>query len=128
MLTDIELENLFDELGTPEAGRNLVRKARREAPVRQVRSNGSNLITRYPSKKMNRVIETESRTAEFPAMLHYERDPKVLEYYAQPLEVDQKVPLANGKATRLLHTPDFLLITQDGIVIEEWRQETWNKP
>ena len=123
MLTDIELENLFDELGTPEAGRNLVRKARREAPVRQVRSNGSNLITRYPSKKMNRVIETESRTAEFPAMLHYERDPKVLEYYAQPLEVDQKVPLANGKATRLLHTPDFLLITQDGIVIEEWRQE-----
>ena len=124
MLTDIELNDIFDGLDTPEGGRKLVRKARKEAPVRRVLSNRSNLITRYPSQKMAQVISTESHTVEFAAMLHYECDPKVLEYYAQPVEVDQKVELPNGKSTRLQHTPDFLLITRDGILIEEWREET----
>lgn len=124
MLAEIELEEIFDGLGTPEAGRKLVRKARKEAPVRKVQSNRSNLISRYPSEKMGRVISTESHTVEFAAMLHYECDPKVLEYYAQPVEVDHKVEIPSGKMTRLLHTPDFLLITQDGIVVEEWREET----
>lgn len=123
MLTPVELENIFNEIGLPEGGRRLVAKARREAPVRQVRSSRSNLITRYPSQKMGRVIETESHTVEFAAMLRYEWDPAVLEYYPQPMEIDQKVKAPGGKATRLQHTPDFLLIKRDVILVEEWREE-----
>lgn len=47
MLSLVALEDLFARLGTPEAGRNLVRKARREAPVRAVQSHRSNVITKY---------------------------------------------------------------------------------
>lgn len=123
MLTPVALEELFEALGTPTAGRSMIRKARKEAPVRQVRSNSSNLITRYPSQKMQRVIETESHTAEFPAMFLYECDSGVLEYFAQPMEVDQVLVLPSGKKDRLQHTPDFLLITPDGFMVEEWRYE-----
>ncbi|MDE3032561.1 MAG: hypothetical protein KGI56_02760 [Acidobacteriota bacterium] len=85
MLSHAELEDLFDKLGTPEPGRAMIRKARKESPVRKVRSNRSNLITRYPSQKMQRVIETESHTVEFAAMLQYECAPGIYEYFAQPM-------------------------------------------
>lgn len=101
MLSPIQLEELFEALGTPEIGRSMIRKARKEAPVRQVRSNWSNLVSRYPSQKMQRVIETESHTAEFPAMYLYEFDPNVLEYFPQPMEVDQLLALPSGKKDRL---------------------------
>jgi putative transposase len=123
MLTPVALEELFEVLKTPEAGRSMIRKARKEAPVRQVRSNSSNLITRYPSQKMQRVIETESHTAEFAAMFLYECDSSILEYFAQPMEVNQALVLPSGKRDRLQHTPDFLLITPDGFMVEEWRYE-----
>ena len=47
MLSLVALEDLFARLGTLEADRNLVRKARREAPVRRVQSHRSNVITKY---------------------------------------------------------------------------------
>ena len=124
MLSLIELEEIFTSLDTPMRGRRLVLKARQEAPVRKVRSTNSNLVTRYPSRKMGRVIETESHTVEFAAMLRYEYDPTVLEYFPQPVKVNQKVNLPDGKAFLLNHTPDFLLIKREGVVLEEWREET----
>jgi putative transposase len=123
MLVLHDLEDLFDRLGTPEAGRKLVQTARMEGPVREIKSTGGNVITWYCSRKMARTIGTESRTGEFPAAIHYEWDPAVLEYYAQPLSVDIIQRQDNGRAVRYQHTPDFLLIRKDGIVIEEWRQE-----
>ena len=89
MLTLVELHDLFDRLGTPPAGRQLVETARRLAPVRQVQSNSSIVITRYASRKMGRLVGCESRTVEYPAVIQYEHDPEVLEYYAQPVKVDR---------------------------------------
>lgn len=123
MLSKNELEELFDRLGTPEPGRAMIRKARKQAPVRKVRSNRSNLITRYPSQKMQRVIETESHTVEFAAMLQYECDPGICEYFAQPMEVDEVLLLPSGKRDRLQHFPDFLLVSPEGFAVEEWREE-----
>lgn len=123
MLSPAQLEELFESLGTPQAGRKMILKARKEAPVRRVLSNSSNLITRYPSQKMQRVIATESHTVEFQAMLQYEHDQEILEYFAQPLEVDQVLARPSGKTERLHHTPDFLFITAEGFVLEEWREE-----
>lgn len=124
MIEIVELEDIFDRLGTPEAGRKLVRKARKEAPVRKVQSNGlSNVITRYCSRKMDRVVSAESRTVEYPAMVRYERDPAVLAYYPQPVCLEIFPQDRNGNPTRTQHTPDFLVIRKDGIWLEEWREE-----
>ena len=80
-LSPIELNALFERLGTPLAGRRLVETARREAPVRDIQSHSGNVITWYSSRKMGGLsIGTESRTVEFPAVIQYEHNPLVLEY------------------------------------------------
>lgn len=124
MLTSIELNELFDRLGTPPKGRRLVEKARREAPIRKVKSNSGNVITLFQSNKMNRAIATESRTIEFPAVAQYERNPMILEYYAQPCRID--IILTDGgriKPSRIQHVPDYLLVREDKICLEEWKTE-----
>lgn len=80
MLDLLELRRLFEHLGTPPAGRKLVEDARRNSPVRKVQSNSNNVITRFHSRKMERLVDTESRTVEYPAIVMYEHDPKVLEF------------------------------------------------
>lgn len=124
LMTTLELYDLFDRLGTPKNGRLLVEKARKEAPVRQVQSHLGNVITVYSSRKMGRSLSAESRTVEYPAMVRYEHDPKVLEYFAQPVKLDLWLTKEHSEQKyRVPHTPDFLLIKQDGIVLEEWREE-----
>ena len=123
MLSLVALEDLFARLGTPEAGRTLVRKARREAPVRPVQSHLSNVITRYCSRKMQTVISAESRTVELPAMVRYEHDPKVLEFHAQPVKLFLDLPDKNGRILQTPQTPDFLVVAEDGIYLDEWREE-----
>lgn len=124
MLSSIELNALFDRLGTPPAGRRLVEKARREAPVRDIQSHSGNVITWYSSRKMGRAVGTESRTVEFPAAVQYEHDALVLEYYPQPCELDLILPSdKRTRSSRTQHIPDFLIIRTDQILIEEWREE-----
>ncbi|MGO9952291.1 MAG: DDE-type integrase/transposase/recombinase [Dissulfurispiraceae bacterium] len=123
MLDLIELNALFDRLGTPLAGRRLVEKARKEAPVRKIQSHSGNVITEYSSSKMGRAIGTESRTVEFPAAVQYEHDPLVLEYYPQPCHLDLMLTKDGRKTSRIQHKPDFLVIRVDQILIEEWREE-----
>ncbi|WP_291271448.1 DDE-type integrase/transposase/recombinase [Geothrix sp.] len=113
----------MERLGMPDFGRQLVRKARNEAPVRKVQSHLSNVITLFVSQKMARSIATESRTVEYPAVITYERDASVLEYFAQPVKLKINQMDANGKKCSFTHTPDFLVVRRDGILIEEWREE-----
>jgi len=124
MLSLVQLRHLFDQLGTPGAGQKLIEDARRNAPVRKVRSNSNNVITRFASRKMGRLIDTESRTVEYPAVVMYEHDEMVLEYYAQPvcLDLKWKGP-SDQRPSRVQHTPDMLLIREDGFWIEEWKEE-----
>ncbi len=124
MLELLELRRIFERLGTPAKGRKLVEDARRLAPVRKVQSNSNNVITRFNSRKMARMVDTESRTVEYPAVVMYEHDPTVLEYHAQPVRLDLFIQ-EDGKLkpSRLQHTPDFLLIREDGFLVEEWREE-----
>lgn len=124
MLSTIELQELFVRLGTPDAGRRLVEKARREAPVRKIESRVGNVITWLQSRKMARAIGTESRSGEYRAVVRYEHDPTVLEYFSQPCRLD--LVLTDGgriKASRVQHTPDFLVIRADQLLLEEWRDE-----
>lgn len=122
MLDQQQLTELFDHLGTPRAGRNLILRAMGEAPVRDVQSKGGNVITFLHSRKMCRTIKTESRHVEFAAAVDKEFDDGVLEYYPQPCTLKlQLVDEATGEIHTITHTPDFLVIRPDSITLEEWK-------
>lgn len=124
MMDLAELDAYFVRVSLPDAGRRLVEVARRESPVRKVQSRLGNVLTRFPSRKMKRAVTAESRTVEFPALVQYEHDPFVLEYYAQPVMLDLRITARGAtKPSRLQHTPDFLLLREDCVCIEEWREE-----
>lgn len=125
MLNREELVELFDHLGLPPRGRDLVLRARVEAPVRAVKSQGGNVITLLASRKMGREIRTESRHIEFAAAVAKEYDPNVIEYYAQPCLLRlELVDDATGEIRKIQHTPDYLTITANGITLEEWKSES----
>ena len=110
-------------LGLPLLGRKLVTKARKEAPVRKVRSSSGNVVTRYYSRKMMRVVATESHTAEQAGAYLYEFDPRVIEYYPQPTTLDLvDTDPGTGRVSRRQHIPDFLVLTEEGIYLDEWKQ------
>lgn len=126
MLDNSQREQLLDRLGLPVAGRRLVLDAAKYAPVRQVRSKGGgNVITPYQSRKMQRTVETESRHFEFPAAVSHEYDPEVLEYYPQPCRLKFEVIDADGEIHQIDHTPDFLVIGERFVVLEE--RKPWSK-
>lgn len=124
MLSKQELHALFEMLGTPTAGRNLVQKARKEAPVRSVKSRGGNVITVMASRKMGREIRTESRHFEFASAVHLEFDDAVHEFYPQPCELHfDVVDPETGEIHVIHHTPDFLSIHHAGLELIECKSE-----
>lgn len=126
MLENSQREQLLDRLGLPAAGRRLVLDAAKYAPVRQVRSKGGgNVVTPYQSHKMQRTVETESRHIEFPAAVSHEYDPDVLEYYPQPCRLQFEVVDVDGEIHKIDHTPDFLIIGEAAVVLEE--RKPWSK-
>jgi len=122
MLEKSQLVELFDLLATPRAGRELISKARVHAPVRAVQSRGGNVITILASRKMGSDIRTESRHIEFAAAVDKEYDPTVFEYYAQPCELKLELTdPSTGEISKIHHFPDYLVITKDGFILEEWK-------
>lgn len=67
----------------PPEGRRLVEAIRGGEPVRNVEGSRS-VIGRFPSLKMRRTIQFESRSLEGAACSLYEDDSMVFEYYDQP--------------------------------------------
>lgn len=122
MLASSDRMRLLDRLGLPPAGQKLIADAGRLAPVRPVASKGGgNVITTYQSRKMQRPIDTESRHIEFPAAVRLEHDPDVLEYYPQPFQVRFECIDADGEIHQVDHTPDFLVIQEREVWVEEWK-------
>lgn len=126
MLEKSQRERLLDQLGLPVAGRRLVMDATKNAPVRQVSSKGGgNVITPFQSLKMQRPVETESSQIEFLAAVSHEYDPDVLEYYPQPCRLKFEVTDSDGEIHAIDHTPDFMLVHERSIVLEECKP--WSK-
>lgn len=123
MLSQLELNELFTRHGIPSAGRILIHEARDAGPAREIQRRTDTVRTRYQSRKMGRPVLAESRTVELPAIVLYENDKSVFEYWPQPFKIDLLVEgLKNGR-TRTQHVPDALLITETGFRVEEWREE-----
>ena len=130
--SDAELEDLFDEWGTPPSGRAFVRRARRDGPVREVASRRGNVISRYTPRKMNgRRQSTESLGPEYAAVIRYDLDNFTREFYCQPgtvrvdIQVERKAKDGGKKFTTqsVECTPDILCITPHGLFIDEWKTE-----
>ena len=120
MLTDAEIEALFDKHGVPEAGRLRIQAIRHEPPGRRADGGSRSQTIRYCSKKMGFVVEAESYEGEYAALVTWEHDPDVYEIYGQPCH---KLKLsyrgANGRTISHMTTPDFFLIGKDGFTFVE---------
>ena len=117
------IDNLLDRLNIPTAGRNIVKEAVKSAPVRAVASHGSNVITVYQSWKMLCEIRTESRNFEFPAGVEHEHNHNVLAYYPQSCRIKFEFIDDQGEIHQIDHIPDFLVITEKELTLEEWKSE-----
>ncbi|WP_343635547.1 transposase family protein [Roseateles sp.] len=122
MLTDVELERYFLNLGISRAGRDLITTARKQSPVRDVQQS-STVRTRFVSRKMDRALLAESHTVEFPGLYFREFDKETLEYWPQPFNLSLKVEAPSGAVTRVPHVPDLLVLRESEVVVEEWREE-----
>ncbi|MDE3078026.1 MAG: Tn7 transposase TnsA N-terminal domain-containing protein, partial [Chloroflexota bacterium] len=120
MLTREQFAALCDRLALSSEARTQAEQVRASEPSRRVGGGFANVAARYPSRKMGMVIQAESQL-ELSAIYLKEHDPSVLEYYDQPpmLKLTYEAP----RNQRVLYTPDFFVIEQDGMGWEEWRPE-----
>jgi putative transposase len=108
----------------PTETKAYIERIRQSQPVRKVRSRTSNVSGRYPSVKMGRSIQFESRHVELWGIYEMERDHDVLEYYDQPLCIQLQYRARSGRKTTQWHTPDFFVIRQHSAGFEEWKPVT----
>src|SRR6266702_3980232 len=123
MLEPLEFLLWCKERKWSEVARRLIEAIRSSEPVRSRRSRVGNWTGRYASDKMGRTIQFESRTEEFPAIVAYEHDDKVLEYYDQPSKIEMRYMTKSGRPVAIWHTPDFFVLRVDGAGWEEWKPQ-----
>ncbi len=92
------------------------------APVRKMKGHGGSVRHEVYSQKMGRTHMFESRTVELPFGMFLERDPDVLAYIPQPCEMPLKIGDGVG-STRIIHTPDALVVWRTKVTCEEWKGE-----
>jgi hypothetical protein len=107
---------------SPQAS-EVVARVRSSPPARRVGSRANNVSGTYASRKMGCTIQFESHKVELWAIYTMEHDPQVLEYYDQPTILEIHYQAKSGCAITVSHTPDFLVLMQDGAWFEEWKQE-----
>ena len=107
------LEVLLKTHGVTPPGRDLVRSVREGDPARAVTGRAGNVTGRYPSRKMARTIQYESRTVEFVFVILCEIDDAVAEYYDQPCSLTLTYETRRGRRFVGPHTPDFLVLSAE---------------
>jgi putative transposase len=123
MLTATQFQAWCRTLQLPPHTCHLLTTIRASRPIRRVQSRASNVRGAYASRKMGCTIQFESHKVELWAIYSMEHDPQVLEYYDQPLQLDLAYAAKSGRTTKVKHTPDFLVLTSDGVWLEEWKPE-----
>ncbi len=123
MLTVTQFQEWCSTLHLSPPTCQLLADIRSSRPVRRVGSRANNVSGTYASRKMGRTIQFESHKVELWAIYSMEHDPQVLEYYDQPMQLDLTYPAKSGRTTTVKHTPDFLVLSPDGVWLEEWKPE-----
>lgn len=120
-MDDVALATYCTRLRLSEAAQAMLARVRNSQPARSVRGRVGNVTVRYPSRKMGRTIQAESRTVELLAILDKEFDPSVLEYYDQPPSIPFHYVDSRGRRQAHLHTPDFFVLSTGSVGWEEWK-------
>ena len=110
-LSPADLEALLRTHGVNDRGVELVHRIRTGPPARAVAGGGGNVTGRYPSRKMRRTVQYESRTVELPFVIACETDPDVHEYYDQPARLTLSYPSAKGRSVVTTHVPDVFVLS-----------------
>ena len=123
MMDLLEFSLWCEERKLSDLARKVIEGIRSSEPVRSRQSRVGNWTGRYASDKMERTVQFESRTPEFLAVVSYEHDDKVLEYYDQPSKIEMRYVAKSGRPVAFWHTPDFFVLYGDGAGWEEWKPE-----
>jgi putative transposase len=123
MLSDDDLLLWYQKLALSESARTLIDSIRSSEPVRRVGGGASNVVGRYPSRKMGRVIQFESHRVELAFVLEFEHDEGVLEYYDQPSQLPLQYSGRSGRRVNARHTPDFFVLRTDTAGWEECKTD-----
>src|SRR5260370_30849727 len=67
-------------------------------------------------------LQFESQHVELWGLYTMEHDSDVLEMYDQPTRIQLHYQARSGRKTSPWHTPDFLVLRQNGASFEEWKQ------
>ncbi|WP_158253736.1 Mu transposase C-terminal domain-containing protein [Chromobacterium alticapitis] len=123
MLSEDEIEQLFDKFNIPLLGRNRIRWIRENAPVRRVYGGGVSQTIRYCGRKMNFVIEAEALRTEFATIVSFDHSQDILEFYHQPCRLNIIWDKANGRRVATSITPDLFCISQSGFYFVECKTD-----
>lgn len=124
MLNDRQVAELCARLAIPPAGRTLLATIRTTPPSRRAQSGSGNVVVRVASRKMGCVIQAESHKNEGAAVLGWEHDPAVYEFYDQPTALKHVHHGPSGLATTHLKKPDYLVVGKDSIDFVECKSES----
>ena len=123
MVTQEDLLLWYRKLGLLESTQALIASIRTSEPVRRVAGGPANVVGRYPSKKMGRMIQFESHRVELAFMLEFEHDASVLEFYDQPCSLTLLYTGRSGRRVTARHTPDYFVLRADSAGWEECKTE-----
>ena len=107
---DDRLDSLLAAHRVNGLGRELIGSVRTGDPARAVSGRAGNVTGRYPSRKMGRTIQYESRTVEFAFVILCEIDETVTEYFDQPCQLSLEYKSKSNRRVVVSHTPDFLVL------------------
>ena len=109
-MSDNDLDALLADHGVNERGLELIESVRNGPPARAVTGGRGNVSGRYPSRKMQRTIQYESRNCEFAFVIACEVDEAIIEYWDQPCQLSLEYRSKGGRRVVVSHTPDFLVL------------------
>jgi putative transposase len=123
MMDELSFSLWCDSLKLSETTRKVIKGIRSSEPARGRQSRVGNWTGRYASDKMGRTIQFESRTEEFLAVVSYEHDDEIHEYYDQPSKIEMRYVAKSGRPVVFWHTPDFFVLRIDRVGWEEWKPQ-----
>ena len=111
-LTLDQIRKRLEAMGVPKRGLKYGLRVATNPPSRRVRSGRGNLCSRYPSRKMGRVVQAES-LVEMGELLEAEFNVGVVAFWDQPEQIP--VTYARMEATGQTYwvTPDFFQMFAD---------------
>lgn len=117
------LKEYLEKICIPEHGIAKVLYCYDNPPVRKPNcvGNRNNVVCLYPSEKNGVLHELESHKVELPAAKGYDKNSKVPFWRSQAMNLTIKYISSAGNKISPLTTPDFLVIEDGAVYLDEWK-------